>query len=160
MGLVLWSAVAYHFGEELVYPGVSLGIHGNSSKSCLGIWYDLNFRKELKKGSTIYGIASDGYDFVFLKVDNDSKVSLLGTLPKYLVLTTTSGLTIRPPPEKIKAPGALRSRLSYRKRWWPMAPAWQPDRGLRLSQLICTGRNAQLLMPPADILASHFAIQL
>ncbi|OQE24821.1 hypothetical protein PENFLA_c009G02054 [Penicillium flavigenum] len=54
MGLVLWSAVAYHFGEELVYPG----------------------RKELKKEDcTIYGIASDGYDFVFLKIDDYSKTT-------------------------------------------------------------------------------------
>ncbi|KAJ5257379.1 hypothetical protein N7524_008935 [Penicillium chrysogenum] len=33
-------------------------------------------RKELKKKDcTIYGIASNGYDFVFLKIDNDSKWS-------------------------------------------------------------------------------------
>lgn len=37
-------------------------------------------RKELKKKDcTIYGIASNGYDFIFLKIDNDSKVSLFGT---------------------------------------------------------------------------------
>ncbi|KAJ6179096.1 hypothetical protein N7519_009557 [Penicillium mononematosum] len=34
---------------------------------------------------------------------------------------------------KSKTPGASRSRLSYGKRWWPMTPVWQPDRGLRLS---------------------------
>ncbi|KAF3013386.1 hypothetical protein E8E15_004461 [Penicillium rubens] len=61
------------YGEE---EAVSLNVVIVEAKRELGgMEQALGYMGTKKKDCTIYGIASNGYDFVFLKIDNDSKWS-------------------------------------------------------------------------------------
>ena len=83
------SGVAQALGYMGEYPTISIMLYIRKLTRLKGCIHRERTRFP-KRDSTVYGMASNGSAFWFLKISNDSKVSSSNSLPP-MVLTSSSG---------------------------------------------------------------------